>query len=146
MDRISNKEERRLTKKLRPYILQRDEYKCQVCNVNVKEGAEIHHIHALYLGGTTTEDNLVSLCGSCHKYAPETGKDEFNIYKKNKYEYITNKINNHPQMKNKLDKIVYEFLMMKLDYYCSELLLDRDSCFKIKAYELEILNNKLKGD
>lgn len=139
---MSLKEERRLTAKLRPIILKRDDYKCQVCGIDVKEGAEVHHIHALCLGGTTTEDNLVTLCGSCHKFAPETGKDKFELYKKDKYAYTTNAINNHPKMKRVLDKIIYNFLMMKIEEYAIDELLSVDTLLKIKEYELDKLNNK----
>ena len=49
----------------RDAILHRDQYKCQLCNMkNTK--LEVHHIIYRSKGGTDDENNLITLCSSCH--------------------------------------------------------------------------------
>lgn len=50
---------------LRKSILIRDGYKCKRCSANDK--LHVHHKIKRILGGSDTEDNLVSLCNRCHK-------------------------------------------------------------------------------
>lgn len=50
----------------REAILNRDSYTCQICGAkNVR--LEVHHIVYRSQGGTDDEDNLITLCESCHK-------------------------------------------------------------------------------
>jgi rubredoxin len=53
---------------LRFEILKRDDYRCQMCGVNAKDGAtlEIDHIHPVSKGGTNELDNLQVLCRDCN--------------------------------------------------------------------------------
>ena len=43
----------------------RDLYVCQVCGS--REKAEGHHIIDYQFGGSANIDNIVTLCGKCHK-------------------------------------------------------------------------------
>jgi 5-methylcytosine-specific restriction protein A len=55
--------------KLRPYILARDDYLCQVCSKQDRTtpASEVDHIIPKADGGTDDEDNLQSICIDCHK-------------------------------------------------------------------------------
>ena len=46
---------------IRKIILQRDKYKCQLCQ---KEGICVHHIN--YNKQTSNHSNLITLCSKCH--------------------------------------------------------------------------------
>ena len=50
---------------VKQFVLARDEYTCQVCK---KKGGKlkIHHIIYRSLGGTSTVDNLITVCANCH--------------------------------------------------------------------------------
>ena len=66
-------------------VLERDEYKCKVCECQ-NERLEVHHILRRKLGGTNDSDNLITLCVDCHR-AIDTGDEEYAIkacYKKAK--------------------------------------------------------------
>lgn len=62
----------------RQKILDRDKL-CGVCRV--APAAEVHHIEAVYRGGGDEENNLVGLCGICHRGAPDT-REEYLPYTK----------------------------------------------------------------
>jgi len=51
---------------LRENILKRDNHTCQICNSSDKK-LEVHHIIPKRMGGRDIENNLVSVCKSCHK-------------------------------------------------------------------------------
>ena len=55
---------------VREFVLERDNYKCQICES--KNKLHIHHITKRCSGGDHNPDNLVTLCSSCHRYI-ETG-------------------------------------------------------------------------
>lgn len=54
-------------KRIRRRILKRDDYTCQRCG---DVGNEVNHIIAVSEGGTDDDENLETLCASCHQ--PET--------------------------------------------------------------------------
>jgi len=51
------------------FILGRDEHRCSKCKT--PNWLEVHHIIPLYRGGSNNNDNLITLCSLCHRYAPE---------------------------------------------------------------------------
>lgn len=55
---------------LKEYVRKRDGYKCVICDYD--QNLEVHHKIPRRLGGINHEDNLVTLCTSCHR-AIETG-------------------------------------------------------------------------
>ena len=64
--------ERRVpTRKLRGQVLKRDSYRCAICGRRPRDHIDlelhVHHVIPWRMGGPTTESNLVTLCGSCHK-------------------------------------------------------------------------------
>lgn len=64
-------------KKLREYILARDNYLCQDCLKNkvISEATEVHHIEKLRKAWDKRydPDNLISLCGECHRIRDRKG-------------------------------------------------------------------------
>ncbi len=59
------------TATVRMNVLKRDNYKCRVCgrspNTNIDIELHVHHIIPWGEGGITEEDNLITLCHTCHK-------------------------------------------------------------------------------
>ena len=55
---LANLRARHLTPKQRIHILRRDGYRCQW---------HVHHLTYDFQYGTTTPDNLITLCASCHR-------------------------------------------------------------------------------
>ena len=53
-------------RKIREVVLMRDGYTCQECKTTDKI-LHVHHKVKRVNGGSDTEDNLISLCNSCHK-------------------------------------------------------------------------------
>lgn len=47
-------------------VLERDHHECQICRS--KKDIQIHHIIKQKNGGNNNEDNLVTLCSSCHRH------------------------------------------------------------------------------
>jgi hypothetical protein len=58
------------TPKRRMHVLQRDKYRCRVCgrspNDHVDLELHVHHIRPWARGGLTEDDNLITLCHTCH--------------------------------------------------------------------------------
>jgi 5-methylcytosine-specific restriction endonuclease McrA len=50
---------------LRRKILERDHWRCQACGHST--GLEIHHKRHRSQSGDDSEQNLITLCSSCHK-------------------------------------------------------------------------------
>lgn len=52
---------------LRQYVLDRDDYRCQVCGWGKELGGlHLHHVQFRSLGGDHESNNLVVLCWQCH--------------------------------------------------------------------------------
>jgi hypothetical protein len=58
-------------RKLRMKVLKRDGYRCVVCGRRPADHVDlelhVHHLIPWRMHGPTAEDNLVTLCGTCHK-------------------------------------------------------------------------------
>lgn len=72
------------TKKLRMKIIKRDRYRCRACgrspSENVDIELEVHHIRPWGEGGLTEEENLITLCATCHNgLHPHFEPDLFNL-------------------------------------------------------------------
>jgi len=50
--------------RLRHYIFHRDGYRCQICGR--KSDLVCHHIKYLAHGGSSSPDNLITICKYCH--------------------------------------------------------------------------------
>jgi hypothetical protein len=57
--------------KLRMAVIKRDSYRCRVCGRRPESHLDVelhvHHIRPHGQRGTTHEDNLITLCGTCHR-------------------------------------------------------------------------------
>ncbi|SFQ75067.1 HNH endonuclease [Amycolatopsis arida] len=64
-------ERRAPSRKLRGQVLKRDDYRCVICGRRPRDHVDlelhVHHVIPWRMGGPTTEANLVTLCGACHK-------------------------------------------------------------------------------
>ena len=63
-------------KRLVRLVLRRDIGLCRCCGF---KGDEVHHIVPLSLGGIDEIENMITLCGECHRNAPNT-LEEFKEY------------------------------------------------------------------
>jgi hypothetical protein len=63
------RERAKVTPRLRFTILQRDGFKCQICNASKQDGVvlEVDHIIPISKGGKTEESNLLTLCMPCNR-------------------------------------------------------------------------------
>ncbi|WP_394338975.1 HNH endonuclease [Halorubrum sp. CSM-61] len=74
-------ESRSLGKSTRQTVLDRDDNRCQRCNIKVAAGSEngagfqLHHIVPFSAGGPNHPDNLVTLCNDCHTLAHQQMKN-----------------------------------------------------------------------
>ena len=50
---------------LRRSVLERDRWHCQICSSTV--GLEVHHIKPRGRLGDDAEENMITLCWSCHR-------------------------------------------------------------------------------
>ena len=51
---------------IRDKTLERDDYTCQICTSG--HNLHVHHIRPRIRGGAHIEDNLITLCGKCHRH------------------------------------------------------------------------------
>lgn len=65
-------------KALSKKVLNRDSCLCDCCGL---EASEVHHVIPLCFGGEDSKENMVSLCHTCHKYAPDS-LEEYQEYKR----------------------------------------------------------------
>ena len=69
-DSKTNVFQRAPTPKLRMKVLKRDDYRCKICGRRSSEDVDIvlhvHHIKPHASRGATHEDNLITLCHTCH--------------------------------------------------------------------------------
>jgi hypothetical protein len=72
-DRQSPEHDRTIPDDVRRSVMRRDNYKCRKCgwshaewNPSDPRHLEIHHVKQHAQGGTNTEENLLTLCTSCH--------------------------------------------------------------------------------
>ena len=59
------------TPKNRMKVLKRDEYRCKICGRRSMDYIDVelnvHHVRPWSMGGLTKENNLITLCRTCHK-------------------------------------------------------------------------------
>ncbi len=56
-------------------VLLRDGHRCRVRGCGRVNFLEVHHLQARHKGGGNGEENLVTLCSSCHRHLHELGGD-----------------------------------------------------------------------
>lgn len=57
--------------RVRGEVLARDQHRCQAPGSGRTRLLEVHHTQPKSQGGTNQPDNLVTLCGSCHRLRHE---------------------------------------------------------------------------
>jgi predicted restriction endonuclease len=80
-DRQSPVHDRKIPDSVRFAVLERDKYKCRKCgwshekyNRSNPRHLELHHMKHHAKGGENNEDNLMTLCTSCHDSAHKSAK------------------------------------------------------------------------
>ncbi len=58
---------------LRREVLERDGHRCRVAGCGSTRFLAVHHVRPRQAGGPNTTENLVALCGSCHRAIHELG-------------------------------------------------------------------------
>jgi 5-methylcytosine-specific restriction endonuclease McrA len=59
--------------RVRREVLARDQHRCQAPGCGRTRFLEVHHIVSRQQGGSNTAENLMTLCGSCHRLYHERG-------------------------------------------------------------------------
>jgi hypothetical protein len=60
--------------RVRREVLTRDRYRCRVPGCGRTRCLEVHHVVPRWRGGTNRTDNLMTLCGACHRVWHERGR------------------------------------------------------------------------
>lgn len=85
-------ERKEMTKSLRYDVLERDGFRCRLCGITGKESVlEVDHIIPVSHGGTTTFDNLQTLCRDCNAGKSNKSVLSENINKALRYEDVETK-------------------------------------------------------
>jgi 5-methylcytosine-specific restriction endonuclease McrA len=66
-----------ISPRVRREVLARDRYSCQAPGCGRTQFLEVHHIKARNQGGSNRPENLVTLCGACHRLRHEHGEEMF---------------------------------------------------------------------
>lgn len=115
---IDSWEGKDISKDLREEILERDSYRCRICNR--KDHLDIHHISRKNGLEYEMKENMVTLCSSCHRHI-ETGNIPFAIekcYSNAKKYYNDDKVENMdilPEIKLELEDIFRELKNTDID-------------------------------
>jgi hypothetical protein len=132
---LTNKvnEERRIHYKIRESILQRDNYKCQLCGN--KDYLEVHHKHAIYKGGKSVPKNLITLCEDCHTFAPEDGEQANMDYLLNKNKFVYEEFKKVSNPSETFAYIFMEFMKDKVHEYVLAGIIDEKQRDEIIKFE-----------
>lgn len=108
----------------RNIVLDRDHNKCQICNS--RNNLHIHHIIRRRDGGNHNPENLVTLCGSCHRHI-EIGDIDYAIgkcFENAKRNYFNNGVVNTLERYEIVDKLTEIFNDVKNNFTnCNNLLI-----------------------
>jgi hypothetical protein len=114
MGRVLSKE-RIKSNKMRYLVLARDGHMCRICGS--KEDLEVHHMLALHLDGKSTMKNLITLCKSCHVYAPEDGIESNEEYLRKRNQVIYEHLITMPESYALMLVAYVEFIKDKVNSY-----------------------------
>lgn len=132
-----NVEERKKGDRLRNKILKRDNYQCALCKST--EDLEVHHMQAIYMQGKSTEDNLLTLCSECHRYAPEGSIEQNQKYLQERNKDIYERMMNASDINSLLTVGYVEFLKERIDEYVKLGFIEEQQKNFILMYELNKL-------
>ncbi|UAT29480.1 HNH endonuclease [Bacillus badius] len=129
----AERKERQIGDALRPKILKRDNYKCVICES--QENLEVHHKHAIYLGGKSTEENLITLCSRCHAYAPEESAEANDHYIEMRNVDIYKRMMKSPEINEMVSVAYTEFLKERISEYVALGFISEKQKNKILSYD-----------
>lgn len=130
---------------LRDRVYLRDLGLCRCCGF---KGDEVHHITPLVYNGEDTEENMVVLCGTCHKGAPDS-KEEFDIYVKKggkKHELLLGKLAIYCIDKDLNFSEVYVYFKKMLNCFKQVDITNAIESFNLKTSVCILENTKVKGE
>ena len=131
-------EVRKESDKKRKKIVKRDNSQCVICGS--KDYLEVHHKLAIYRGGGAEDDNLITLCKPCHKNAPETGSEDFEVYKNNPGLSIWERMTKSEKINQGLRFTTYQFILDKLNEWHEKGFITQEIKSKILAQEAKDLD------
>lgn len=129
--------ERKKGNKLRSKILERDGYSCRLCGSD--QDLEVHHMQALFQGGKSTEDNLITLCMECHAFAPEDNVKSNERYLKERNKVIYEQMMQSTEINSMTVVFYVEFLKERVDEYVKLGFIDEQQMNFILMYEINKL-------
>lgn len=132
MSRILS-EERIKGNRIKHKILERDGYKCRACGSD--RDLEVHHMQALVYGGKSTSENLITLCGECHAYAPDDGIESNYRYLKERNKVIYEQMINLPETHALMVTIFGEFLKTRFSEYVDQGFITEEEKEKLLFFE-----------
>lgn len=119
--------------KLRPKILERDNYQCVLCGS--KENLEVHHMQALVYGGESSRDNLITLCFECHTYAPEDGAASNKRFLEGRNKFVYEEMMKSPDINQMVAVAYMEFLKSRVNEYVEKGFITKENAQKVLEYE-----------
>lgn len=126
-------EERKKGDKLRNKILKRDNYQCVLCKSI--EDIEVHHMQAIVRGGSSIENNLITLCSECHRYAPENSIEENHRFLAERNKNIFERMISSPELNSMISVAYVEYLKTKINEYVELGFIDEQQKNFILMYE-----------
>jgi hypothetical protein len=95
--------------KLRMKIFDRDNRRCKICGASPSNNEHvelhIHHIRPYAIGGITDENNLITLCHTCHKgLSPEV---DYSLFQSIGVSMFSKRLNNKPFVEKLLQNIFW---------------------------------------
>lgn len=119
---------------LRDSIVKRDGGRCVVCGE--KHYLEVHHMKAIYNGGDSSSDNLITVCKICHRFAPETGREDFEEYRKNPGKNILSRLLSSDKTKKEYNRLNIRFYTEVTQEYVDNGFIDESQAKRIMLHEM----------
>lgn len=139
---MDKKEIRSVSDSKRKRILKRDNNECQICGE--KKNLEVHHIRAIVYGGDSSDENLITLCKVCHRYAPESGDKAFKLYKKSPQQSLYDRMMQKSHIRNSLYVATFDFIQEKTNEYVSKGFITESQRQKILLHEAHWMDEQMK--
>ena len=139
--------ERSIAARKRLQIINRDKNVCRCCgSVFPDAGLEVHHVIPVYLGGTSTDENLITLCRFCHSVAPDCeDKESAHDYTTDPSTSCFANLKKNEQVYSKFLNAFAEYEVSRVQEYSKQGLISKNQETEIKRHivtrsQREVLN------